>query len=111
MRTGTGKPAKDHNCNRTGGDGKTSPFYEEIDFLLVCRDITTFSRAEESSGSTDLPKTNEENDDDLYGQFEQSLTAFGLNRKGQRKSQRRDERKQAKASGPAELKSVMTMVT
>ena len=30
------KEAKDHNRNQTGGDKKTSPFYEEIDSVLGC---------------------------------------------------------------------------
>ena len=33
--------------------------------MFLCRDIVTFSRVEESSGSTDSPNANEENDDDL----------------------------------------------
>lgn len=36
--------------------------------MFLCRDIVTFSRVEESSGSMDSPKTNE--------QFEQSLAVW-----------------------------------
>lgn len=44
--------------------------------MFLCRDIVTFSRVEESSGSTDSSKTNEENEDDLDEQFEQSLAVW-----------------------------------
>ena len=40
------KVAKDHNCNQTGVDRKTSPFYDEIDSVLGHRDIVTFSHLE-----------------------------------------------------------------
>ena len=33
------KEAKDHNRNQTGGERKISPFHEEIDSVLGCRDI------------------------------------------------------------------------
>ncbi|CAH3121756.1 unnamed protein product [Porites lobata] len=46
------KAAKDHNRNQTGGDRKTAPFYDEIDSVLGCRKIVTFSHVEESSSST-----------------------------------------------------------
>ena len=40
------KVAKDHNCNQTGVDRKTSPFYDKIDSVLGHRDIVTFSHLE-----------------------------------------------------------------
>lgn len=43
------KEAKDHNHNQTGGDRKTSPFYNKIGSVLGWRDIMTFSYVEESS--------------------------------------------------------------
>ena len=33
------KEAKDHNRHKTGGERKTSPFYDEINSVLGCRDI------------------------------------------------------------------------
>ena len=100
------KEAKDHNRNQTGGDRKTSPFYEEIDSVLGCKDIVTFSHVEESSPSPSSSSTqgNEEKDDekrDLDDEFEQSLAVFGLNRKRERKSKGRDERKRAKTAKPS----------
>ena len=115
------KEAKDHNRNQTGGDRKTSPFYEErheeIDSVLGCRDIVTFSHVEESSPSASSSSLQgyEQKDDeqrDLDDEFEKSLAVFGLNRKRdlavfglnrkrERKSQRRDERKYAKTAKPS----------
>ncbi|XP_078363753.1 uncharacterized protein LOC144647961, partial [Oculina patagonica] len=102
------KEAKDHNRNKTGGDRKTSPFYEEIDSVLGCRDIVTFSHVEESSPSTSGTSSrspgssndnNEKDDEEIdEEEFEQSLAVFGLNKKRERKSQRRDERKRAKTA-------------
>ena len=100
------KEAKDHNRNQTGGDRKTSPFYEEIDSVLGCRDIVTFSHVEESSpsASSSSSQGNEPRDDeerDLDDEFEKSLAVFGLNRKRERKSERRDERKRTKTAKPS----------
>ena len=97
------KEAKDHNPHKTGGERKTSPFYDEIDSVLECRDIVTFCHIEESApgssssspnsnGKEEGPEDDETVDDE---EFEQSLAAFGLNRKKERKSQH-DERKRAK---------------
>lgn len=60
------KEAKDHNRNQTGGDRKTSPFYEEIDSVLGCRYIVTFSHVEESSSSASSSSSqgNEPKDDE-----------------------------------------------
>ena len=101
------KEAKDHNRHQTGGDRKTSPYYEEIDSVLGCRDIVTFSHVEESSpsaSSSSSSQGNEQEDDEernLDDEFEKSLAVFGLNRKRERKSQRRDERKRAKTAKPS----------
>ncbi|KAL9969657.1 hypothetical protein ACROYT_G021895 [Oculina patagonica] len=95
------------NRNQTGGDRKTSPFYEEINSVLGCRDIVTFSHVEESSpiaSGTSLRSpgssndNNEKDDEEIDEEFEQSLAVFGLNKKRERKSQRRDERKRAKTA-------------
>ena len=99
------KEAKDHNRHKTGGERKTSPFYDEIDSIPGCRDIVTFSHIEESvSGSSSSspnsngkeggPEDDETVDDE---EFEQSLAVFGLKRKKERKSQR-DKRKRAKGA-------------
>ena len=88
--------AKDHNCHKTGGERKTSPFYDEIDSVLGCRDIVTFSHIEESApgSSSSSPNSNGKEggpeDDETVDdeEFEQSLDAFGLKRKKERKSQR-----------------------
>lgn len=100
------KEVKDHHRNQTGGDKKTWPFYEEIDSVLGCRDIGTFSHLEESSPSaaSSSLQGNEPKDDeecDLDDEFEKSLAVFDLNRKRERKSQRRDERKRAKTAKPS----------
>ena len=92
------KEAKDHNRHKTGGERKTSPFYDEIDSVLGCRDIVTFSHIEESApgSSSSSPNSNgKEGGPEDDEEFEQSLAAFGLNRKKERKSQH-DERKRAK---------------
>ena len=47
------KEAKDHNCNQTGGDREDL----EIDSVLGCRDIVTFSDVEESSPSASSPSS------------------------------------------------------
>ena len=99
------KEAKDHNRHKTGGERKTSPFYDEIDSVLGCRDIVTFSHIEESApgSSSSSPNSNGKEggpeDDETVDdeEFEQSLAAFGLKRKKERKSQR-DERKRAKGA-------------
>lgn len=106
------KEAKDHNRNQTGGDRKTSPFYEDIDSVLGCRDIVTFSHVKESSPSTSgtssrSPGSSNENDEkddeerNIDEEFEQSLAVFGLNKMRERKSKRRDGRKRAKAAKAA----------
>ena len=105
------KEAKDHNRNKTGGERKTLPFYNEIDSVLGCRDIVTFSHKEESgpsswstSSSSSSPKANgkgglaESAQDDQSvdnQQFEESLSTFGLKQRRERKKQR-DERKRTK---------------
>ena len=99
------KEAKDHNRHKTGGERKTSPFYDEIDSVLGCCDILTFSHIEESAPGSSLsspnsngkeggPEDDETVDDE---EFEQSLAVFGLKRKKERKSQR-DKRKRAKGA-------------
>ena len=89
----------------TGGERKTSPFYDEIDSVLGCRDIVTFSHIEESApgSSSSSPNSNGKEggpeDDETVDdeEFEQSLAAFGLKRKKERKSQC-DKRKRAKGA-------------
>ena len=81
------KEAKDHNRHKTGGERKTSPFYDEIDSVLGCRDILTFSHIEESAPGSSLSSPNsngKEGGPEDDEEFEQSLAAFGLNerRKG-----------------------------
>lgn len=106
------KEAEDHNRNKTGGERKTLPFYNEIDSVLGCRDIVTFSHVEESGPSSLLstwsssssPVANgkggsaESAQDDRSvddQQFQESLAGFGLQRRRERKNQR-DERKHTK---------------
>lgn len=99
------KEAKDHNHHKTGGERKTSPFHDEIDSVLGCRDIVTFSHIDESApgSSSSSPNSNGKEggpkDDDTVDdeEFEQSLAAFGLKQKKERKSQR-DERKRSKGA-------------
>ena len=94
------KEAKDHNRHKTGGERKTSPFYDEIDSVLGCRDIVTFSHIEESApgSSSSCPNSNgKEGGPEDDEEFKQSLAAFGLKRKKERKSQR-DEKKCAKGA-------------
>ena len=43
------KEKKDWNCNQSGGNLRKSPFYDEIDKVLGCRDFVTFSNVEESA--------------------------------------------------------------
>ena len=84
------KEAKDHNRHKTGGERKTSPFYDEIDSVLGCRDIVTFSHIEESApgSSSSSPNSNgKEGRPEDDEEFEQSLAAFGLKQKKERKSQ------------------------
>lgn len=50
------KEAKDHNRKQTGGERKTSPFYEELDSVLSCCDVVTLKHVEESGPSTKSPK-------------------------------------------------------
>lgn len=53
------KEAKDHNRHKTEVERKTSPFYDEIDSVLGCRDIVTFSCIEESGpGSSSSSSSN-----------------------------------------------------
>ena len=99
------KEVKDHNHHKTGSERKTSPFYDEIDSVLGCRDIVTFSHIEESApgSSSSSPNSNGKEggpeDDETVDdeEFQQSLAAFGLKRKKERKNQR-DERKRAKGA-------------
>ena len=63
------KEAKDHNHNHTGGNRKTSPFYNKIGSVLGWRDIVTFSYDEEFKPSTsvhssDFVKSHTEKDKD-----------------------------------------------
>ena len=99
------KEAKDHNRHKTGGERKTSPFYDEIDSVLGCRVIVTFSCIEETAQGSSSSSSNSNGkgggledegsvDDE---QFEESLAAFGLKRKKERKSLR-EERKRAKSA-------------
>ena len=106
------KEAKDHNRNKTGGERKTLPFYNEIDFVLGYRDIVTFSHVEESgpslssstlsslsspaaNGKGGLAESAQDNGSVDDQQFEESLAAFGLKQRRERKNQR-DERKRTK---------------
>lgn len=99
------KETKIHFRNKTGGERKTSPFYDEIDSALGCRDIVTFSHIEESApgSSSSSPNSNEkEGGPEDEGsvdkeQFEQSLAAFGLKRRKERKRQR-DKRKRTESA-------------
>ena len=99
------KEAKDQNRHKTGGEQKTLPFYDEIDSVLGCRDILTFSHIEESApgSSSSSPNSNGKEggpeDDETVDdeELEQSLAIFGLKRKKERKSQR-DKRKHAKGA-------------
>lgn len=77
--------------------------------MLLCRDIVTFSRVEESSGSTDSPKTNEENEDDLDEQFEQSLAVW-VEPQGTKGEPTKTKESLEKLQKPLR-KSVMAMVT
>lgn len=91
------KAAKDHNRNQTGGDRKTAPFYDEIDSVLGCREIVTFSHVEESSSST-ASSTGNSGDGDTAEEdaaLDEALDAFSLNKKRPKKSQQRDDRKRA----------------
>ena len=101
------KAAKDHNRNQTGGDRKTAPFYDEIDSVLGCREIVTFSHVEESSSSTASSTGNskgkqrkdvQDGDGDTAKEdaaLDEALDTFGLNKKRPKKSQQRDDRKRA----------------
>jgi len=106
------KEAKDHNRNKTGGERKNLPFYNEIDSVLGCGDIVTFSHVEESgpsswsstSSSSSSPAANgkggsaetaqdDESVDDQ--QFEDLSPRLALNEEGKEKNQR-EERKRTK---------------
>ena len=79
------KEAKDHNRHKTGGERKTSPFYDEIDSVLGCRDIVTFSHIEESApgSSSSSPNSNgKEGGPEDDEEFEQSLAVLTERRKG-----------------------------
>ena len=41
------KEKKDWNRNQSGGNLRKSPFYDEIDEVLGCRDFVTFSNVKE----------------------------------------------------------------
>ena len=74
------KEARYHNRNQTGGDMKSMPLYQEIDAVLGCRDIVTFSHVEESSPSASSWQGNEQKDDEernLDDDFEKSLPTEG----------------------------------
>ena len=43
------KEKKDWNRNQSGGNYRKSPFYDEIDEVLGCRDFVTFSNVKESA--------------------------------------------------------------
>ncbi|XP_022795551.1 uncharacterized protein LOC111346061 [Stylophora pistillata] len=43
------KEKKDWNRNQSGGNLRKSPFYDEIDEVLGCRDFVTFSNVKESA--------------------------------------------------------------
>ena len=43
------KEKKDWNCKQSGGNLKKSPFYDEIDEVLRCRDFVTFNNVKESA--------------------------------------------------------------
>lgn len=43
------KEKKDWNCNRSGGNLRKSPFYDEIDEVLGCRDFVRFNNVKESA--------------------------------------------------------------
>ena len=43
------KGKKDWNRNQSGGNLRKSPFYDEIDEVLGCRDFVTFSNVKESA--------------------------------------------------------------
>lgn len=76
--------AKDHNRPKTGGERKTSRFYDEIDSILGCCDIVTFSCIEESapgSSSSSSYSNGKEGGPEEEGsvndeQFEESLAAL-----------------------------------
>ena len=43
------KEAKDHNRNQSSGERKTSPFYDDLDAVLGCRDVVTLKHVVASS--------------------------------------------------------------
>ncbi|CAH3108474.1 unnamed protein product [Porites lobata] len=102
------KAAKDHNRNQTGGDRKTAPFYDEIDSVLGCREIVTFSHVEESSSSTASSTGNskgkqrkdvQDGDGDTAKEdaaLDEALDTFGLNKKRPKRANRDDRKRAAK---------------
>ena len=46
------KKAKDANRNQTGGERNTSPFYDEVDSILGCRDIVHFHNVEKARATS-----------------------------------------------------------
>ncbi|KAJ7375786.1 hypothetical protein OS493_038889 [Desmophyllum pertusum] len=57
---------------KTGGDRKTSPFYDELDSVLGCRDIVNFDHVEEAG--TSAGATGDNDDEGLQQGSEQEKT-------------------------------------
>ena len=51
------KDAKDWNSKQSGGNLKKSPFYDEIDVILGCRDLLTLPHVAQAGVSTSGEET------------------------------------------------------
>lgn len=87
------KEARDWNRNQTGGDRKSSPYYNEIDEILGCRDVMTFRHVIESGAAA----KEEDNEDDSSAGTSEEGPATPLSAK-QKRTERKLERKRPRKS-------------
>lgn len=84
------KAAKDHNRNQTGGERKTSTFYDDIDSVLGCRDVVTLKHVEETG-----PSCSKDNETKNQGK----IASSGSKEKGAKSKQRKDPASASASSG------------
>lgn len=90
------KMAKDANRNQTGGERNTSPYYDEIDSILGCRDIVHFHNVEEA-GATSRPSTAQQTgqEDDNHAIASTCRESSSNIRKRSAEKTKRDDKKRA----------------
>lgn len=87
------KIAKEWNKKQTGGNKRKSPFYDEIDAVLGCRDVVTMSKVLEAGTSSSTINSDDDHDHDNNesqpAKKEEKVEERKAKRKGRKAKKRR----------------------